>query len=117
MASTLTIRTPRVISGVLVRTFRPLWMEPNMYESKQTSNNFLFCAIFQVLTAAIMKMTAFSDIMPCSLIEVHRCFRDAYCLHHQVALMMEAVRSSDISIYFNEVAKQMLCYCPKFSLY
>jgi hypothetical protein len=37
---------------------------------------------FQVLTAAIMKMTAFWDIAPCSLIEGDRRFRGVYC-HHQ----------------------------------
>jgi len=28
-------------------------------------------------------MTAFWDIVPCSLVEVDRCFRGAYWLHHQ----------------------------------
>jgi hypothetical protein len=36
---------------------------------------------FQVLTAASMKI-AFWDIASCSLVEVDRRFRDAYCLHH-----------------------------------
>jgi hypothetical protein len=30
-----------------------------------------------------MKMTAFWDVAPCSLIEVYGRFRGAYCLHHQ----------------------------------
>jgi hypothetical protein len=30
-----------------------------------------------------LKMTAFWDISPCSLVEVHRLFRGAYCLHHE----------------------------------
>jgi hypothetical protein len=30
-----------------------------------------------------MKMTVFWDVVPCSLVEIHRCFRGAYCLHHQ----------------------------------
>jgi hypothetical protein len=38
---------------------------------------------FQVLTEASMKMTAFSDIAKCSLIEVDGRFRDAYCLLYQ----------------------------------
>jgi hypothetical protein len=38
---------------------------------------------FQVLMAAGMKVTAFWDIAPCSLIEVERRFRGVYCLHHQ----------------------------------
>jgi hypothetical protein len=27
--------------------------------------------------------TVFWDTAPCILVEVDRCFRDAYCLHHQ----------------------------------
>jgi hypothetical protein len=38
---------------------------------------------YQVLTAASKKMTAFWNIAPCSLVDVNRRFRDAYCLHHQ----------------------------------
>jgi hypothetical protein len=38
---------------------------------------------FQVFTAASMKMTAFGDIAPCSLVEADRRFRGAYCLHRQ----------------------------------
>jgi hypothetical protein len=30
-----------------------------------------------------MKVTAFWDTAPRSLVEVYRRFRDAYCLHHQ----------------------------------
>jgi hypothetical protein len=36
----------------------------------------------QVLTATGMKITAFWDITPCSLVEVDRRFRGVYC-HHQ----------------------------------
>jgi hypothetical protein len=32
-----------------------------------------------------MKMTVFWDVSPCSLVEVYRRFRGAYCLHHQGA--------------------------------
>jgi hypothetical protein len=38
---------------------------------------------FQVLTVGNMKMAAFWDIAPCSLVEAHGCFRGAYCLQHQ----------------------------------
>jgi hypothetical protein len=38
---------------------------------------------FQVLTAASMKMNAFWDTVPCSLVEVYRRFRGAYYLHHR----------------------------------
>jgi hypothetical protein len=31
----------------------------------------------------IMKMTVFWDFAPCSLLEIYRCFRCAYCFHHQ----------------------------------
>jgi hypothetical protein len=30
-----------------------------------------------------MKMTAFSDVAPLSVVEVDRRFRGSYCLHHQ----------------------------------
>jgi hypothetical protein len=33
--------------------------------------------------AASMKMTVFWDVVPCSLAETDRSFRDAYCIHHQ----------------------------------
>jgi hypothetical protein len=36
---------------------------------------------FQVLTAKRMKMTVFWVLAPCSLIEIDRRFRGAYCLH------------------------------------
>jgi hypothetical protein len=38
---------------------------------------------FKVLTAERMKRTSLCDIAPCSLVEVGRHFRDAYCFHHQ----------------------------------
>jgi hypothetical protein len=38
---------------------------------------------FQVLTAASMKMAVFWVVTLCSLVEVYRHFRGAYCLHHQ----------------------------------
>jgi hypothetical protein len=38
---------------------------------------------FQVFVAASMKVTFFWDIAPCSLVEVDRRFRGAYCLHKQ----------------------------------
>jgi hypothetical protein len=40
---------------------------------------------------ASIKMIALWDIAPCSLVEVYRRFRDAYCLHNQGDLMMKAV--------------------------
>jgi hypothetical protein len=38
---------------------------------------------FQVLMAASMKIRAFWDVAPCSLVGIDRRFRGAYCLHHQ----------------------------------
>jgi hypothetical protein len=35
---------------------------------------------FQVLTAASMKFGVFSDVAPCSHVEVDRRFRGAYCI-------------------------------------
>jgi hypothetical protein len=38
---------------------------------------------FQVLTAATVKIRAIWDVASCILVGVDRCFRGAYCLHHQ----------------------------------
>jgi hypothetical protein len=40
------------------------------------------CMRFYVLTTASMKMKALCDMAPCSLVEVDRRFRGAYCLHY-----------------------------------
>jgi hypothetical protein len=37
---------------------------------------------FQVLMVVSMKMTAFWDVAPCSLMEADQCFMGEYCLHH-----------------------------------
>jgi hypothetical protein len=42
----------------------------------------MLCVRFQVLTAASMKVTAFWDIAPCSLVEVDRRFRRVYGFNH-----------------------------------
>jgi hypothetical protein len=49
-----------------------------------------------------IKMAALWDVSMCNVV-VNRRFRSAYCLHHQGALMMEAVHTSEMSIYFNEI--------------
>jgi hypothetical protein len=57
----------------------------------------------QILTAAVMKMTVFWGIASCSLVEIDRRFRDAYCLNHPdllIALMMEAASTSETSVIF-----------------
>jgi hypothetical protein len=38
---------------------------------------------FQVLTAVSMKMIAYWNIAPCSLVVEDLRFRGSYCLHHQ----------------------------------
>jgi hypothetical protein len=54
---------------------------------------------FQILKAATMKMIAFWDIASFSLVEVDRRFRGA--------LMMEAVRTSETSVYFNQTTSDI----------
>jgi hypothetical protein len=39
--------------------------------------------IFQVLTAASMKMAVFCDVVLCSLVKIDRHFIGAYCLHRR----------------------------------
>jgi hypothetical protein len=66
--------------------------------------------IFQVLTAASMKIPAVWNTALCSLVEVDRRFRGAYCrpssLIKAVALM-DAVRMSEMSVYFNETTRAL----------
>jgi hypothetical protein len=54
---------------------------------------------FQLLTATSMKMTVFSDIAPCDLVDIVRRFGGAYCLHPQdsmiIKLMMDAASTSE----------------------
>jgi hypothetical protein len=58
-----------------------------------------------------MKMTAFCNILPRSLLEVYQRFRGSYCLHHPfITLMMEAVRTSETSVCFNEITRR---YVPE----
>jgi hypothetical protein len=50
------------------------------------------------------------DVAPCNLVETDRSierFRGAYCLHHQViALMMEAVSTSEMSVSFYQTTRR-----------
>jgi hypothetical protein len=55
---------------------------------------------YQLKTKIKLKMTAFSDIVPCSL-EADRRFRGVYRLHHQ---------GDEMSVYFNETTQR---YMPK----
>jgi hypothetical protein len=57
--------------------------------------------------AASLKMTTFWDIALCSLVEVEQRFRGSYCRHHAlIALMMEAVRTSETSVNFYETTRR-----------
>jgi hypothetical protein len=58
---------------------------------------------FQVLAAASMKMTIFWNIMPCSLIEIYRRFKDACLL---IALMMEAASTSETLVNFYQTTRR-----------
>jgi len=66
----------------------------------------------QVLTAANIKIMAFWDIAPCSLVLLGRRFRDAYCLHQQsfTALMMKAVSNSETSVYYGAMSQKALIF-------
>jgi hypothetical protein len=62
-----------------------------------------------------MKIRAFWHIALCSFVLVEQRFTRSYCFHHQgddggFALVMEAVRPSETSVYYNETA---LCYIPE----
>jgi hypothetical protein len=49
-----------------------------------------------------LKIRAFWDVEPCSILGVVRRFRGAYCLHHDheyIAVLMQAVRISETSVY------------------
>jgi hypothetical protein len=53
-----------------------------------------------------MKMTAFWDIAPYTLVEVDRRFRSAYCIIK--AVIMEAVHTSETSVNFYEVTRRSI---------
>jgi hypothetical protein len=47
--------------------------------------------IFQVLMVASLKMTGLWHILPCSLVEVDRRFRGAYCLHSVMFITLNSL--------------------------
>jgi hypothetical protein len=70
-----------------------------------------WCEIKFLCTGSVttlLKIAAFGDIAPCSHVVVVQCFRGAYCLHYHgddagfIALMMEAVCTSETSVCYNE---------------
>jgi hypothetical protein len=53
------------------------------------------------------------DVAPCGLVEINRRFSGAHCFHHQgdewsalIALMMEAVSTSETSVDFYQTTKR-----------
>jgi hypothetical protein len=57
----------------------------------------------QVLTSVSMEIRAFRDIVPCSLVVVDRRFRVTYFI---IRAMMEAVHTSETSVYYNETIRR-----------
>jgi hypothetical protein len=55
--------------------------------------------------AASMRMAVFWVVAPCSLVEVYQRFRGACCL---IALMMDAVNTSETSVNFYQVGFEVL---------
>jgi hypothetical protein len=73
---------------------------------------------FQVLKASSMKMVVFWDVTPCSLVDVNRRFRGAYCLQHPddgdskfmramiITLIMEVGSTSETSVNFYHTTRR-----------
>jgi hypothetical protein len=55
-----------------------------------------------------MKFRVFWNVLPCSQVDFDQRFRDVYCLHHQGALMMEAVRISEMLVSINLTTGQYI---------
>jgi hypothetical protein len=53
-----------------------------------------------------LKMAVFWVVAPCSLVELYRRFKGACCLHHQIALIMEAARTSETSVNFYQTTRR-----------
>jgi hypothetical protein len=54
-----------------------------------------------------MKMAVFLDVAPCSLVEIDRRFRGAYCLHHQGGLVVTAVSLSEMPVNLYQTARRI----------
>jgi hypothetical protein len=52
------------------------------------------------------KMVVFWVVAPCSLVEVYRRFRGPCCLHRQIALMLEAERTSETLVNFYKTTQR-----------
>jgi hypothetical protein len=51
-----------------------------------------------------LKIIALWDIAPCSLVEVDRRFRGAYCLHHHGDY---SITSADLTFYFEKILEEL----------
>jgi hypothetical protein len=77
------------------------WYLPTSTHGITSQNTNSDIVKFQVLTAKCMKMTFLWDVAPCSLVDTDRHFRGAI-----IALMMEAVSSSETSVTTYQTASQ-----------
>jgi hypothetical protein len=55
-----------------------------------------------------MKMAAFWEKAPFSLVEADRRFNGKYCRQHQGDLMIEAVCTTEVSVYLNEITRRYI---------
>jgi hypothetical protein len=69
-----------------------------------------YASWLEVSMAVIIKMAVFWVVAPCSLVWVYQHFRSLYCFHHQGALMMEAVQTSEMLV---NPYQSTWCYNPK----
>jgi hypothetical protein len=70
--------------------------------------------IFQAVAAASLKIRAFLDFAPCSLV-VDRGFRGEYCLHQQDALSQKALIFSPLIVHHLIIRSLVLKLIKKFS--
>jgi hypothetical protein len=68
----------------------------------KVSISIISAAKMEAIAGSTLKITVFSDVASCSLLEINRRFRDAYWINNLalITLMMEAVVISETSINF-----------------
>jgi hypothetical protein len=92
-------------TSIISNPIRPTWETFTDQSVKLQPKGLLL----QTPTRCTMKMIAFWYIAPCrySLVERDRRFIRVYGLHHQGdVLIMDAVRTSETSVYFNETKQR-----------
>jgi hypothetical protein len=98
-------RASQMLQGVLNFGYFRCNVTPPSNETQVKHIDFLkidfFFVTAQVLTATSMKIRDFCNVASYSLVAVDRRFGGAYCLHNRaiITLMMEAVRTSETSVY------------------